>query len=132
MTEQKYIEAIGRRKTSTARVRITPAASMRFVVNDKAFEEYFPTKETQSKLLAPFEKSEIKQKFHVTVLVSGGGINSQAGAVRHGISRALTEHDGELRAPLKKSGLLKRDPRKKERRKYGLKKARKAPQWSKR
>ena len=131
-TNKKYFEAVGRRKTSTARVRITEAPKMGFVINDKALSVYFPTREMQNNLLEPFEKGEVKEKFDVTVKVSGGGIYSQAGAVRHGIARALTKFEEILRSPLKKAGLLKRDPRMKERRKFGLKKARKAPQWSKR
>ncbi|HXK35032.1 MAG TPA: 30S ribosomal protein S9 [Candidatus Paceibacterota bacterium] len=131
-TAKKYFEAIGRRKTSTARVRLTEAPKTSFLINSKALADYFPTKEMQGLLLSPFEKGEVKKHFDVSVRVSGGGINSQAGAVRHGISRALNEFDAKLRLPLKKAGLLKRDPRMKERRKYGLKKARKAPQWSKR
>jgi len=131
-TAKKYFEAIGRRKTSTARVRLTEAPKTSFLINSKALADYFPTKEMQGLLLSPFEKGEVKKHFDVSVRVSGGGINSQAGAVRHGISRALNEFDAKLRLPLKKAGLLKRDPRMKERRKYGLKKARKTPQWSKR
>ncbi|PIR85521.1 30S ribosomal protein S9 [Candidatus Kaiserbacteria bacterium CG10_big_fil_rev_8_21_14_0_10_45_20] len=127
---KKYIEAIGRRKTANARVRISPASKVSVVVNDKPFDEYFPTKELQKIVLAPFEQTE--ETFSVTVVARGGGVAAQAVAVRHGISRALTEHDAELRTPLKKQKFLKRDPRVKERKKPGLKKARKRPQWSKR
>ena len=90
------------------------------------------TKELQSIASRPFEKSKIEQKFKVSITVEGGGISSQAGAISLGIARALTEYDKHLRGALKKEGLLKRDARAKERRKFGLKKARKAPQWSKR
>ncbi|MFA5933690.1 MAG: 30S ribosomal protein S9 [Candidatus Paceibacterota bacterium] len=127
-----YIEAVGRRKTSTARVRITEAAKQTFSVNDKDAEKYFMTKDLYNTVVAPFEKSKLEVHFIITAKVSGGGIHSQAEAVRHGISRALLIFDTELHDNLKKSGFLKRDPRAKERRKFGLKKARKAPQWSKR
>ena len=126
----KYIETVGRRKTSVARVRITPATKTTFLVNEKELEKYFPTKEMQNIVMQPF--SEIKEKFKVTVKINGGGIHSQAESLRHGIARALVKHNLELRKTLKKAGYLKRDPRSKERRKFGLKKARKAPQWIKR
>lgn len=129
---KKYIEKVGRRKTSTARVRITEATKSSFVVNDKEVEKYFMTPELVSVVKAPFEVSELGQKFMITVKVVGGGIHSQAEAVRHGIARAIVEYDEEKKASVKKAGFLKRDPRSKERRKFGLKKARKSPQWSKR
>ena len=125
-----YIETVGRRKTAAARVRITPASKQQITVNDKDYAEFFPIKELQQDVLAPFK--DLDQKFVVTAVVKGGGVASQAEAVRHGIARALTEFDAELRGQLKKSGYLKRDPRTKERKKPGLKKARKRPQWSKR
>ncbi len=129
----KYIEAIGRRKTATARVRITPASKMSYDINSKTIEEYFPVKELATIVSEAYIESKLTEtKFKITVIVSGGGINGQAEAVRHGIARALIEWDKELRGKLKKAGLLKRDPRAKERRKFGLKKARKSPQWSKR
>ena len=127
-----YIEAVGRRKTSTARVRITDAAKSSTTVNGKDLAEYFVTAELQKIINDTFEKSKVVGKFTTTVLVHGGGIHSQAEAVRHGLSRALVESDTELRTRLKKLGFLKRDQRMKERRKFGLKKARKAPKWSKR
>lgn len=126
----RYIESVGRRKTSVARVRITPASKNSFVVNDKDLEAYFGTKELQMIVKQPL--SEIKDKFKITAKILGGGIHSQAEAMRHGIARSLVSNDLELRKELKKAGYLKRDPRSKERRKFGLKKARKAPQWSKR
>jgi len=129
-TAAKYIETVGRRKTSSARVRITPSSKQGVMVNGKALEEYFPIPEHQHIVRSPLTMSE--DKFSVTVVVKGGGIASQADAVRHGIARALEAHDGSRRTDLKKAGYLKRDPRAKERRKPGLKKARKAPQWSKR
>lgn len=132
-TTDKYIEAIGRRKTASARVRITPASKMSYDVNGKTIEEYFPTKELQMVAVESFTESKLTEsKFKVTVVVKGGGISGQADAMRHGMARALIDWDKELRGKLKKAGLLKRDPRAKERRKFGLKKARKSPQWSKR
>ncbi len=128
----KYIEAVGRRKTSTARVRITEATKESAVVNGKDVPTYFPTAELQKIVAEAIEKSKVAGKFAVSVLVKGGGIHSQAEALRHGLSRAIVKFDEEARKRLKKLGFLKRDPRMKERRKFGLKKARKAPQWSKR
>ena len=128
----KYIETVGRRKTGTARVRITPGAKEGFIVNGKDFASYFPTEELQSIVKNAIVKSKVAEKFSVTVVVKGGGVHSQAEAVRQGVARALVEYDAELRVRLKKLGFLKRDPRMKERRKFGLKKARKASQWSKR
>ncbi len=134
-TTEKYIEAVGRRKTSTARVRIWQAAKTGFVVNNKDAKEYFQTEEQRRLISDPLikgltDKGDIKWK--VEAKVSGGGTHSQAEAVRHGLARALVLFDLGLRSELKTLGYLKRDPRAKERRKFGLKKARKAPQWSKR
>lgn len=128
----KYIEAVGRRKTSTARVRITEASKESVVVNGKDVPTYFPTADMQNIIASAIEKSKVAGKFAISAKVIGGGIHSQAEAIRHGLSRALVEFDEETRKRLKKLGFLKRDPRMKERRKFGLKKARKAPQWSKR
>ena len=137
--ENKYIEAVGRRKTSTARVRITEAGKASFVVNGKEAKEYFQTETERRLILDPMIKGVLTgpdkvalPKWAVEVRVSGGGTHSQAEAVRHGLSRALVLSDAELRHNLKTLGYLKRDARAKERRKFGLKKARKAPQWSKR
>jgi len=132
MATEKYIEGLGRRKTSVARVRLTPASKQSIVVNDKDVATYFPTRELAQVATEAFQMSGTQNKFKVTAVIKGGGISSQAVALRHAISRALTEESHEHRAPLKKAGFLKRDPRAKERRKFGLKKARKAPQWSKR
>ena len=126
----KYIEAVGRRKTSVARVRITPASKISISVNEKELEKYFATPILQKTVLSIFDNTE--NKFTVSVKLNGGGIASQAGALRHGLGRALVSFDPNLRTKLKIKGFLKRDPRAKERRKFGLKKARKAPQWSKR
>jgi len=132
-TTDKYIEAIGRRKTASARVRITPAPKSTYDVNGKTVEEYFPTKELQTTATGSVTEAALTEtKFKITVVAKGGGISGQAEAMRHGIARALIEWDKELRGKLKKAGMLKRDPRAKERRKFGLKKARKSPQWSKR
>lgn len=128
----RYIEAVGRRKTSTARVRITEASKGSTTVNDKEVSAYFPTVELQKIVSEAVEKSKVAGKFAISVKVAGGGIHSQAEALRHGLSRAIVKFDEETRKRLKKLGFLKRDPRMKERRKFGLKKARKAPQWSKR
>ena len=128
--KERYIEAIGRRKTSVARVRITPSTKTVFVINKKDLEAYFPVEEMRT--IAKQAFADMSDKFKVTANILGGGIHSQSEALRHGISRALTVYNGELRKTLKKAGFLKRDPRAKERRKFGLKKARKAPQWSKR
>jgi small subunit ribosomal protein S9 len=132
MSENKYIETVGRRKTSIARARITPATKSSFTVNEKSVEDYFKVAEQQYIVTAAISESKLEQKFAVTVMVKGGGVNSQAEAIRHAIARALITFDLTLRKDLKKAGYLKRDPRAKERRKFGLKKARKAPQWSKR
>ncbi|MBP9763399.1 MAG: 30S ribosomal protein S9 [Candidatus Pacebacteria bacterium] len=124
-----YIEGIGRRKESVARVRITPASKTSFVVNDKTVSEYFKT-ETLQRIVQ--EALNEKGDFSVSIKVSGGGVNSQAESIRLGIARALIKDKPDLRKDLKSKGFLKRDPRVKERRKFGLKKARKAAQWSKR
>jgi len=128
--KEKYIEAVGRRKTSVARVRITPASKILVSVNDKVLEKYFPTLALRKTVLSAFDHTD--SKFSVTAKLNGGGISSQSEALRHGLSRALVSFDPHLRIKLKVKGFLKRDPRAKERRKFGLKKARKAPQWSKR
>jgi len=131
-TKTKYFEAVGRRKTSIARVRMTPDAKQSVTVNDRKFEDYFKTADLRATAIDALEKTKLTQKFKVTVVLVGGGISGQAGALRHGISRALLVYDKELRKKLKKMTFLTRDPRAKERRKFGLKKARKSPQWSKR
>ncbi len=126
----QYTEGIGRRKTAAARVRLTPASKRTATVNGKPIEDYFTTKELQATVFAPLNAQE--EIYAVTAVVRGGGISAQAESVRHGIARALTELHAELRTTLKNKGYLKRDPRAKERKKPGLKKARKSPQWSKR
>ncbi len=129
---EKYIEAVGRRKTAIARVRIYEASKTSFDINEREIENYFPTSQLQAIVRDAFTKVKLPVKFKVTARINGGGINSQAEALRHGIARALIAYDATLRKEIKPLGFLKRDPRAKERRKFGLKKARKSPQWSKR
>ncbi len=131
-TAERYIETVGRRKTATARVRVTPAKETSVLINDKPMSEYFTVKGLESVVLSVFLVDELKDKYTVTVKVSGGGLSSQAESIRLGIARALVKEEAERRKPLKKAGFLKRDPRAKERKKFGLVKARKRPQWSKR
>lgn len=132
-TKGKYIEAIGRRKTSIARVRAVPASKNSFDINGgKSIDEYFKTEAQRIIAMEALTKMPDPKTFAITAKIVGGGVNSQAEALRHAISRILIKFDIELRKDLKKLGFLKRDPRAKERRKFGLKKARKAPQWSKR
>ncbi len=121
----------GRRKEAVARVRLT-AGSGEFTVNGRPIDEYFPTRVHRMVARAPLTLLERERDYDVAVTIRGGGIAGQAGAVRLGIARALIDLDPELRAQLKAEGYLRRDSREKERRKYGLKKARKAPQYSKR
>jgi small subunit ribosomal protein S9 len=127
----KYIETVGRRKTSTARVRLTKGKEG-FEINGRPLKDYFPTAELQTTIKEPLAKSALDGAFAISAKISGGGVHSQAEALRLGIAKGLQEFDRALRKPLKAEGLLSRDPRAKERRKFGLKKARKAPQWSKR
>jgi small subunit ribosomal protein S9 len=131
-TKNRYIEAVGRRKTAIARVRITPSTKSSFLVNDKEVKDYFVTEELQMIAQEALTKSEIAEKFTITVHVLGGGIHAQSEAVRHGLARTLVERDENIKNTLKKLGFLKRDSRQVERKKFGLKKARKAPTWSKR
>jgi len=131
-TTKKYLETVGRRKTAVARVRLTEADKTTYVVNDLKLSEYFPTDDLQGVIKDPLKISKLDTKFTISGLVKGGGISAQAEAFRHGISRALLMFDEETKKSLKKAGFLKRDPRMKERKKFGLKKARKSPQWNKR
>jgi small subunit ribosomal protein S9 len=121
----------GRRKTSVARVRLVPGTG-KILINERQVDEYFGKKTLEMLVQSPLKITNAQGKFDVLARVHGGGTTGQAGAVRLGIARALTQADGEYRPVLKKAGFLVRDPRMKERRKYGLKKARKAPQFSKR
>ncbi|NLC06472.1 MAG: 30S ribosomal protein S9 [Syntrophomonadaceae bacterium] len=121
----------GRRKTSVARVRLVPGTG-KILINERQLDEYFGKKTLEMLVQSPLKITNTQGKFDVLARVHGGGTTGQAGAVRLGIARALIQADGEYRPVLKKAGFLARDPRMKERRKYGLKKARKAPQFSKR
>lgn len=133
MTEEKrYYQGTGRRKESVARVKLFPGAG-EFTINDKQPEEYFgPRDLLQRDIRAPLELTGSLESYHVVVKVRGGGVVGQATAVQHGIARALLDADSELRPILKKAGLLTRDARAKERKKPGLKRARKRPQYTKR
>lgn len=128
---QVLYQGTGRRKTSVARVRIVPGEG-KIVVNGRSAEDYFPKRTLQMQIRQPLELTRTAGRFDVLVSVEGGGVSGQAGAIRLGLARALLKADPGLRLYLKKAGFLTRDPRMKERRKYGLKKARKAPQFSKR
>lgn len=138
---EKYYESVGRRKSAIARVRVytkkstdepTKEDHALITVNKKDYTAYFVEKELQETVESPLKKLKSSNRFKATVNVSGGGIMGQAEAVRHGLSRALVLFDVNFSKKLKKSGYLTRDPREKERRKYGHKKARKSPQWAKR
>lgn len=131
----RYIEGIGRRKEATARVRLWANPEEEFlkiIVNEKHYKEYFKTLELQKITDAPLRKLRIMTNYQVTVKVKGGGIRGQAEAIRLGLARALVKLNPEWKAKLKKAGFLTRDPREVERKKPGLKKARRAPQWHKR
>ena len=133
MAEITYYEGLGRRKESTARVRLhTGASGSGFTVNNKPVEEYFSREIDRGQVTKPFRVTGTEGRFNITVKVNGGGVTGQAGAVQLGIARALLKADPEYRKTLRASGLLTRDPRAKERKKPGLKRARKAPQYTKR
>ncbi|HHV34888.1 MAG TPA: 30S ribosomal protein S9 [Syntrophomonadaceae bacterium] len=128
---QVFYQGTGRRKTSVARVRIVPGDG-KIIVNGQPVDEYFDTRSQQLMAKLPLELTKMTGRFDVIANVDGGGASGQAGAVRLGLARALIKADPNLRPYLKKAGFLTRDPRMKERKKYGLRKARKAPQYSKR
>lgn len=130
MSNDIYI-AVGRRKSSTARVRLQ-RGSGRIMVNKQTLEEYFGRDTARMVVRQPLERIDMREQFDVTVNVSGGGNSGQAGAIRHGLSRALTAYDETLRSTMRKAGYLTRDAREVERKKVGLHKARKRPQYSKR
>jgi small subunit ribosomal protein S9 len=131
-TQQRYFYGTGRRKTAVARVRLLPGEG-RWIVNGKTMEDYFGQRpNVYAYVQAPLMMTNLLDRFNVSVLVAGGGVTGQGGAVRHGIARALVDFDAELRPVLKRAGFLTRDPRVKERKKVGLKRARKAPQYTKR
>lgn len=142
--ELEYYQGTGRRKRASARVRLYPGDGSSLIVNDKPLEEYFPRISDRRAVLEPLEISGLQASFNMSVIVKGGGVSGQAGAVRMGIARALCHRDEELPEPapgvpdqrlrpvLRKGGFLTRDAREKERKKPGLKRARKAPQYTKR
>lgn len=132
MTTPAYFQGTGRRKTSIARVRLIVGEG-EVVVNGRSLEEHFGNAVSLTDLMMPFRVTNTEGRYTANIKVEGGGSQGQAGAIRHGIARALLEADPEgARAPLRQAGLLTRDPRMKERKKYGLKRARKAPQYTKR
>jgi small subunit ribosomal protein S9 len=131
MTSEHYFYGTGRRKEAVARVRLYPGAGPH-IVNDKPLEEIFSRVKHRHTILRPLEVIEGQDKFHAQAKVAGGGVTGWADAIAHGIARALVAADENHHVPLRKSGLLTRDAREKERKKYGLKRARKAPQYTKR
>lgn len=131
MTTARYYEGVGRRKTSAARVRLYPGTGT-FLVNDRPVTEYFCRQTDVLAVMRPLQVADAVNSYNISVHVTGGGLTGQAGAVAHGLARALCLADENLRSVLKKNGLLARDARAKERKKYGLKRARKAPQYTKR
>lgn len=130
-TPDRYFEAVGRRKTAVARARLF-TKSGDFTVNGRAYGAYFSTPELQRIVEDALKKMKLWERFRVSIRVSGGGAHSQAEAVRHAMSRCLIKFNPDFRKRLKRAGFLTRDPRAKERKKFGLKKARRAPQWQKR
>lgn len=129
---ERYFEAVGRRKTAVARVRLYTKGEKTFLINQKPYDLYFPTLELQQIARAALDKMKCFGRFRVQVLVKGGGLHAQAEAVRHGIARALVLFNPTFKKRLKRAGFLRRDPRMRERKKFGLKRARRAPQWQKR
>ncbi|MBR3962588.1 MAG: 30S ribosomal protein S9 [Oscillospiraceae bacterium] len=127
-----YFYGTGRRKSSVARVRVYPNGTGAITINGRDIDDYFGLDTLKLIVRQPMELTETVGAFDIVCTVTGGGVTGQAGAIRHGLSRALLQYNEELRPVLKKAGLLTRDPRMKERKKYGLKKARRAPQFSKR
>lgn len=132
MKDQQYFEGVGRRKKSTARVRIYPGGTGAFTINEKEAVGYLAGMSNAERALSPFVVTEQAGKFNVTVHVRGGGITGQTDAIRLGLARALVKYDENLRPALRRAGYLTRDPRAKERKKPGLKRARKAPTYTKR
>lgn len=127
----RYIQAVGRRKTATATIRMYQGAG-KIIVNDKPIDQYFTINNWQKYIYKPFELTGTNNKFDISIKVKGGGQTGQADAIRLGVARALTEYSADNRSILRKTGMLTRDSRMKERKKFGLKRARKAPQFSKR
>jgi small subunit ribosomal protein S9 len=131
MTTPAFNSGTGRRKTAVARVRLLPGEG-ELVVNGRSLVEHFGNAIDEADVRLPFRVTGTEGKFNAIIKVEGGGVTGQAGAIRHGLARALLQLDPERRLPLRQAGLLTRDPRMKERKKYGLKRARKAPQYTKR
>ena len=131
-TVPKYYQAIGRRKTSVARIRLFTQGDKTIMINEKSYKEYFPDLNLQQIVITPLDRMKASDKFMISVKVRGGGFHSQAEAVRHGISRVLVKFNPDFHKRLRRAGYLTRDPRMRERKKFGLKRARRAPQWSKR
>jgi small subunit ribosomal protein S9 len=127
----RYYEAVGRRKRAVARVRLYPGDGQ-IIINDKPLEDFFGRPQDWQSVTAPLSLTGNENRFNLSVLVKGGGITGQSQAIRHGVARALLESDPDLRVSLRRAGYLTRDPREKERKKPGLKRARKAPQYTKR
>ncbi|MBI2639219.1 30S ribosomal protein S9 [Candidatus Peregrinibacteria bacterium] len=127
-----YFYAYGKRKTATASVRMYTNGKGVLTINDRTFENYFPLFVDQDRVLSPLRVTNTQKQFDITIKVFGGGVHAQAEAARHGIAKALLEYQADLRSTLKPFGYLTRDSRVKERKKYGLKRARRAPQWQKR
>jgi small subunit ribosomal protein S9 len=132
MSERKYVYATGKRKTSIAKVRLYPNGRGQITINDKPIKEYLTVDHQFSAVYAPLKLVDGEKSYDLSITVQGGGVTGQAEAIRHGVTKALVIHDPSLRTTLKKEGLLTRDPRAKERKKPGLKRARRAPQWAKR
>ncbi len=128
----RYFEAIGRRKTAVARIRLFTKGEKEFIVNNKPYQQYFLLPEDQETAVSSMKKMKCFDKFRVTVKVEGGGRHAQAEAIRHGTARVLVDFNLNFRKRLRKAGFLTRDPRMRERKKFGLKRARRAPQWAKR
>lgn len=128
----KFYQSVGKRKTAVARIRIWTKGEKEFLINKKSLTEYFPISELQKVALAPLERMKCVNKFRISVIVKGGGVTGQAEAVRHGLAKALVFFNPDFRKRLKKAGFLRRDARMRERKKFGLKRARRAPQWKKR
>ncbi len=128
----RYFEAIGRRKTAVARIRLYTKGDKEFIVNDQDYTKYFQTVEDRESAVASMKKMKCLDKFRITVIVKGGGHRAQAEAIRHGTARVLVDFNANFRKRLRKAGFLTRDPRMRERKKFGLRRARRAPQWAKR
>lgn len=130
--QTKYIETLGRRKAAVARVRLYSGGTGLIKINDRLLREYLPVEIMQQSVVSPLRETGMENMFDIIVHVTGGGVHGQADSIRLGIARALIEFNPEFRSSLKKVGFLTRDPRIKERKKYGKKSARRSPQWSKR